>query len=297
MRVNLLVQEADPRPLPGVNVQRSSTLAPETVPDADAIVLYANADEDEAFFNLPSSKGERMLFFQGYKALGDEKVKKRLRRGLRVVTTSKWLTEEARRLGSRPLHTPLGLDHEIFFPGIPAADRGPIVSMPSHYLDLKGTDDGIAALEIVRRQRPDAQFRLFGSVQPEFPAEFHSRLSRTEVAALLRESAVFVCPSWLEGFGLPGLEALACGAALVTTDTKGSRDYAIHEETALVSPPRKPELLAENVLRLLDDLELRRKLSRDGLEYASSHFKPWPEAAANLGRVLMEGERLLDRSS
>ena len=35
---------------------------------------------------------------------------------------------------------------------------------------------------------------------------------------------------------MPGLEALACGTALATTDTKGSRDYALHEKTALDQP-------------------------------------------------------------
>jgi glycosyltransferase involved in cell wall biosynthesis len=288
MQVNLLVQAAEPVPLPGVNVQRSPTLTSETVPDADVIVHYINAPADEDFFSLPESKGERMLIFQGYTEPGSETVRARLRRGLRVVTPSKWLTEEARQFGSMATHTPYGLDLEVFYPGAPAKERSPVVSMLCHYLDWKGTDDGIAALEIARSARPDTKFELFGGVDPEFSgATFRPRLSRTEVATLLRESAVFVCASWEEGFGMPGLEALACGAALATTDTKGSRDYAFDEKTALVSPPRDPEALAENVLRLLDDLELRNRLATKGAEYAHSHFHPWPEAARVMQRALV----------
>jgi glycosyltransferase involved in cell wall biosynthesis len=289
MRVNLLVQEAEPVSLPGVNVQRSPALAPDTVPDADVILLYINAPAGNAFFGLPPSKGERMLMFQGYTEPGSETVKARLRRGLRVVAPSRWLTEEARRFGSRATHTPYGLDTEVFYRGPPARDRGPLVSMLCHYLDWKGTDDGIAALEIVRKARPDARFKLFGGVEPSFPAEFHQRLTRKQVASLLRESAVFVCASWEEGFGMPGLEALACGAALATTDTKGSRDYAFDGQTALVSPPRDPEALAENISRLLDDVELRNRLGAEGAEYAHGQFHPWPEAAQVMRRAL-EGE-------
>jgi hypothetical protein len=61
---------------------------------------------------------------------------------------------------------------------------------------------------------------------------------------------VFVHGSWYEGFGLPGLEALACGVPLVTTDSGGPRDYAFHEETALVVPPRDPRAMADAIKRL-----------------------------------------------
>jgi glycosyltransferase involved in cell wall biosynthesis len=291
MNVNLVVRFEEPKPLHGVCTYRSETLSPDELPDADATVMGINVPDAGQFFGLPESKGERILMFQGYNELKSKRVRERLGLGLRVLTISKWLMEEAHRFGARPEYTPLGLAREIFFPGPPTESRSDVVTMKFHPVDWRGADDGLAALKIVSEERPGTEFRLFG-VQPPaesfpIPCTFLSLDSQTAVANLLRESAVFVCSSWEEGLGLPGLEALACGAALATTDTKGSRDYAIHEETALVSPPKNPELLAENVLRLLDDLELRRKLTRDGLEYAYSHFEPWPEAAANMGRVLM----------
>jgi glycosyltransferase involved in cell wall biosynthesis len=291
MEVNLLVLRAEPQPLPGVNVQRSPDLASETVPDADVILLYINAPPEVDFLGLPDSKGEKLLIFQGITNLENETIQERLRLGLRVVSPSRWLVDEARRLGSRATHTPYGLDTEFFFPGADASERGSVVSMMSHYLDWKGTEDGIAALEIVRRERPDTEFKLFGHTQPEFEAEIRRRLSRSEVGALLRESAVFVCSSWIEGFGMPGLEAMACGAALATTDTRGSRDYAFHEETALVSPPKEPEALAANVLRLLDDLELRKRLAAEGAQYAHSHFQSWAEAADVMHHALVNSSQ------
>ena len=57
-----------------------------------------------------------------------------------------------------------------------------------------------------------------------------------------------------------------CGTALVTTDTGGSRDYALNEETALVSPPKNPEALAENLIRILTDESLRLRLTENGYQ-------------------------------
>jgi glycosyltransferase involved in cell wall biosynthesis len=62
------------------------------------------------------------------------------------------------------------------------------------------------------------------------------------------------------------MEAMACGAALITTDTGGSRDYALDGETAFVSPPRQPEQLADNLTRVLNDEVLRNRLAENGCQ-------------------------------
>jgi len=75
---------------------------------------------------------------------------------------------------------------------------------------------------------------------------------------------VFVQASRHEGFGLTPVEAMACGAALVTTDCGGSRDYAFADETAIVVPPEDPMALADAVESLLDDDERRAALAAAG---------------------------------
>ena len=87
---------------------------------------------------------------------------------------------------------------------------------------------------------------------------------------------------------MPGMEALACGAALATTDTRGSRDYALDGDTALVSPPRATEQLAENILRLLEDPDLRGRLARSGRQLVHERFPPWAEAATRFAGAVDE---------
>ena len=237
MLVSLVVQGGNVQANTGVRTYKSPSLAAEEIPDADTIVLHADSYDGEQFANLPVSKGKRFLYFQGYGTPGNKTVIENLKRGFMVIASARWLAGEALQYGSRSIYVPYGLDYSIFFPGRPEERKDNMVSMMTHHLDWKGTADGLKALSKVREIRPDTEIYLFGVNQPDFQAEFILKPSRELVASLLRKSTVFVCASWEEGFGMPGLEALACGTTLATTDTKGSRDYAFNCETALVTPP------------------------------------------------------------
>ncbi len=52
---------------------------------------------------------------------------------------------------------------------------------------------------------------------------------------------------------MPPMEAMACGCAIVATNSRGILEYAIHEENALLSEPKCPEKLAESLIRVLSD--------------------------------------------
>ena len=89
--------------------------------------------------------------------------------------------------------------------------------------------------------------------------------------------------------GLRGanVEAMACGAALVTTSNGGSDEYAIHEETALVCEPDDTAALADNVERLLQDDELRIRIAKQGMQYVRETFD-WDRSAEQLVTFLDE---------
>jgi glycosyltransferase involved in cell wall biosynthesis len=97
---------------------------------------------------------------------------------------------------------------------------------------------------------------------------------------------VFLCSSSSEGFGLPNLEAMACGATLVATDLPAFREYGRHGENGLFSPPGEPAALAESLLQVLTDDELCDQLARDGLVTAS-RFR-WDDSVDVLESLILE---------
>ena len=101
----------------------------------------------------------------------------------------------------------------------------------------------------------------------KFPYRIVSPPTDEALARLYSDSDVFVSPSWLEGFPLPPLEAMACGTPVVTTSV-GTEDYALDGLNALVVPSRQPDALAKSILQLLKDDSLREALTQEGLRTA-----------------------------
>jgi glycosyltransferase involved in cell wall biosynthesis len=92
---------------------------------------------------------------------------------------------------------------------------------------------------------------------------------RDELPALYAGAEAFVFPSLAEGFGLPVLEAMACGAPVVTSDRSALPEVA--GDAALLCDPTDPGSIGEAVGRVLRDRDLAGRLRRAGLERAAGY--------------------------
>jgi hypothetical protein len=305
--VNVAVLSGPTRALAGVRVLQAPGLSARELPEAEVVIGGLAQPEPERVLALPAGKGRPLFFFQGYGTPGNAGVSAMLERRPGVLAVSSFLAGRAQERGCEVELIRPGLDRVMFAAGRPCGQRAAVVAMMTHGLGWKATEDGLGALARVRAAVPEVELRLFGArgeaagAMAEIGAEHLGELSRAGVGELLRETAVFVCPSLEEGLGLPGLEALACGAALACTDTKGSRDYAIQGQTALVTPPGRPELLAESAIALLRDGELRGRLAERGRERVLATYPPWQEAARAfhhaVGRLLGRGGKRAEPTS
>ena len=80
---------------------------------------------------------------------------------------------------------------------------------------------------------------------------------------------IFVNSSIFDTASIPSLEAMKCGAALVSTYNGGNLDYCLHEENALVSY-RFENRLSHDILRLVNDRSLRNRLALEGEKEAKN---------------------------
>lgn len=96
---------------------------------------------------------------------------------------------------------------------------------------------------------------------------FLGYVPRQDLPGLFTLASAFVYPSTYEGFGIPVLEAQACGVPVVTTTASSLPEVA--GDCALLVPPNNQEALAEALSRLLADPDLQARLARCGPAHAA----------------------------
>jgi glycosyltransferase involved in cell wall biosynthesis len=96
-----------------------------------------------------------------------------------------------------------------------------------------------------------------------------------------------VLPSLYEGFGLPILEAMACGVPVVAGDTSSLREL-VGDRGVLVDPMR-PSQIAMGIVRSLSDVQLRAKCIEAGLQFARE--MTWERCARQTLAVYEEAVR------
>jgi glycosyltransferase involved in cell wall biosynthesis len=96
-----------------------------------------------------------------------------------------------------------------------------------------------------------------------------------ELPELYNLADVFVYPSLYEGFGLPVLEAMACGVPVVTSNVSSMPEVV--GEAGLLVDPRSVEELAQGIRRVLTDATLRSQMREKGLE--RSELFSWEKTA------------------
>ncbi|MBN1342360.1 MAG: glycosyltransferase [Phycisphaerae bacterium] len=146
---------------------------------------------------------------------------------------------------------------------------------------VKGLDDLVKATTMLN----DAGVHLALAGQGQYEAtirrcieeaglgeRIHLLGRRDDVPRLLAAANVFVFPSRTEGLPTALLEAMAAGLPIVTTDVPGCRDLIINEQTGLLVPPQSPQRLAEAIRRVLDDVDLAKRLGREAARHVAERY-------------------------
>jgi glycosyltransferase involved in cell wall biosynthesis len=281
-----------------VNILFVPSLREENMPKGDVIV--ATAWQTAEWVNrYGEDKGEKFYLIQHYENWSgpEERVKATWKMPLKKIVIARWLMEKAKELDEEVVaYIPNGLDFMHFCIRVPIERRDPArVGMVYDPSTWKGPKEGIDALNMVKDEIPSLSAILFSKYPkgPEVPEwmEFYKNPLQDRIPQIYNSCSIFLHSSRSEGWGLPPAEAMACGCALVTSDSKGVLDYAIHQETALVSEIQSPAGLAQNILKLVNNNNRRISLAKRGNQYVQRFT--WERAVSKFQKVITQKQRLL----
>jgi glycosyltransferase involved in cell wall biosynthesis len=191
----------------------------------------------------------------------------------RVVTVHEGIDAgRMAHLGAANVHAEFFLPH-----GAPLI--GNIAALVPH----KGQKHLLDAMPLVVKEVPDARLVILGEgeLRPQLEQQVkHLRLEhhvvmpgfRSDVLALLKGVDIFVLSSETEGLGTSLLDAMAAGKPCVGTRAGGIPEVIDEEVTGLLVPPHDPPALAVALIRLLEDVELRRRMGEAALVRVAEHF-------------------------
>lgn len=172
----------------------------------------------------------------------------------RVIVISDFVRQRAVELlgldESRLRVVPLGLDHARLRPG---GEREGFLLYPARRWPHKNHERLFEAFALLRRERPGLRLVLTGGGDfSDVPdgVEARGHLPFAEVVELLRRAAALVFPSLYEGFGLPPLEAMACGCPVACSNAAALPEVV--GDAARLFDPHDPAAIAAAVRDVLD---------------------------------------------
>lgn len=228
------------RPAIVIQKNKEGPILSKDVPDAD-IIIATWWETAEWLAEFPSSKGKKFYFIQGHEIfppLPAERSKLTYKLPLKKLTVAQWLVDVMKdNYGDDDvalIHN--GVDHNLFYPDRIKSNDIDMVQFCTIYapVKIKGLDITFAAFEKARKEKPSIRLVVFGAgkLTKDYPlpegAIYIENPSQAKIREIYAGSIAYIFSSRSEGFGLPILEALACGCPVIATKAGCAPDFIVN---------------------------------------------------------------------
>ncbi|MBS4839447.1 glycosyltransferase family 4 protein [Clostridium butyricum] len=251
-------------------IKRPWKISNQTIDNADIVIATAWPTAYDVN-KLDERKGTKFYFIQDFEIWDNKELAiKTYLFNLKKIVISNWINEQL-KYNECEQGTIInnGIDLGEFDCKIKKYNHAENVQclMLYHHLEKKGVKDGIEAFERIKYKNKSVKLCMFGIEKreniPDY-VHYYRNPSHEELCDLYQKSDIFIYPSREEGWGLTPIEAMACKCAVVGTKTGCMLDIGKLGENALLSDPKDVDTLTENIQLLINDIELRRKISENG---------------------------------
>jgi glycosyltransferase involved in cell wall biosynthesis len=276
--------------LPKIRISIVPEIADEYIRNADVIIStwWSTALEVD---KLSPDKGTRYNMIQDYESwLGHEDFiheSYKLKNTTNIVITShlKKIVDEISNRNTALIFN--ATDSHKFGIDIPIEKRKPhTITMLYSAEPRKGSAYGLEALNIVKQKYPDLKVNLFSvfKMPPRLPKYITYFRNSKDIRYIYNSSAIYFTPSNTEGWGLPCVESMMCGCALICTNVEGHLEYAFDNDTALLVNPKNPKQMADRIMELIQNQEKRIQIAIKGNEYVKRFS--WDAAILRMEEII-----------
>ena len=265
----------------GVNYKIVEKISSDTINKSDySIFVGAQAILISKLSIEELERGNYFHLIQGmeYQGLFSKKIHSLWNKKISKIIVSKWLTSyisnierKSKKIG--PILN--AVDNNEFYLKHPIISRKPSILFCYHRNKCKGSVDAMKIVEWVHEHYSTVDIRMYCSRKPliKLPSwiKVSVRPNMEDLNNLYNQTSIFLHTSNNEGWGLPPMEAMACGSALVAYRNNGILEYAKHNHNSLLSEIEDINQCQENIVKLLMNDDLRNRISQNGIDTVSNY--------------------------
>lgn len=289
MKLNFPVRQIAWRDIPRLPhadlclLERPRFVEPLVAADIGTPVIFAQGFEARDLENrLSQIRGRWTRFFESLRLQARLRdIDRAYRAAVPRIAIHKPLADAIQHRYGHPVWlVPNGLPDGVFTPGDDVPSGGnTILVVGSSDTQCKRIGDALEAVRQLKLQLPGVRL-VRVSTDPMRPLEkaagvtdeFHLMIPRERMAELYRHANVLLMTSDdTEGFGLPVLEAMACGTPVVASDIPSLRGFDARGDHARFFPVGRPDLAAQELRVLLNDHAERQRMAARGREVAAQY--------------------------
>lgn len=240
------------------------------------VLILTSIDIVKKFFPLYWERSRIVHFVQGHENwfLSDEEVYRIYRLPCNKIIVSDWVADIVKKYANGEVSViKNGIDLQKFYSINRWLDRKRFsISMMYSSSPQKNSKLALSVITELKEIIPELAVTIFSvekrtEIIPKW-VDYHYLADEHELLEIYNSSQIYLCTSNFEGFGLSGLEAMACGCVLVSTDCIGVREYACDGNDALICPVGDKDSLKQAVLKIFNDEKIGRNLAQNAIKKA-----------------------------
>lgn len=214
-------------------------------------------------------QGRDKLSYADGHAWRDENEAAMHRTDIDYLAVSAWAGDSCRN----PKIVPNGVDTRFWTPAhfqrLNQPERFTILLEASTADAYKGLPEAIEVATRIKANNPNKKIQCVLVSRDSMPGTVVDRFvlggNDIQILGCYQNADVLIKATWFDGFGLPHLEAMACGLPLVTTNAGGNMEFCRHDTNCLVAKPQDVDMMTTHVQSLIDSKALGERLSQGGM--------------------------------